>query len=658
MGNREVIFWSVLLATVTIPSTYYLLRQPTRTKLQHLTGNDDEEQDHPLLRDHSLVRSYTTSITTYTSIRTFYRAHAHKAKLPELAELPLLVFIHGLGGSLPQFGPLLGSLINVAPCFGLELAGHGRSAFAPTDYPAYAFEANVELWKTALEDVCDRHGHKSVILIGHSMGCPIAATLATSPDLKPDVVGIVAICPKGSPPNQSQTKAIKRFLSLPDWALDTFRWVDRRGQEESPSVKRFVGEGASTELKKLQLKFNEQFKTPVWKRAAIGILPHTDSSGRSHGGMPGRETWSKIRTPLLLVAGEADIVTKPTEVSDIVAFLQSNPQPSGPLPQDPKPQIPIPEPPVAPTNTTSPSPIPAEGVLTEKRTHHNLLVKTAVLPSPAGHALLYSPQTSRTLAGLIEDFLSTHIDPHLSQTWQLQHLTTSGKWDVKNLAKWERTLSVSGPIPAPPKTTTQTANSTENATTNTTNIFRALKTLRQVDPHHTPLVFVETWKNEIFAVVDISHDLPIYDTKSLQTGGWMEYHKYPTVSKSPPTPDEVTGFIALIDRLRDEEAEKISLRSSSSSSSSAANLPSSTTTANNPATAPLRAVAIHCHYGFNRTGFFIVCYLIEKLKMDVEDALREFAVAKPPGIKHEHFVDVLFVRYTVGIRRGRTWKLE
>jgi pimeloyl-ACP methyl ester carboxylesterase/protein-tyrosine phosphatase len=615
MGDKEVVGWSILLGTLAVPPAYYFLRSPARSLSQREDSADREDDLHPLLKEHSSFRSYTTPFTTYPSIRTFYRPHAHQEKLQAIADLPLLVFIHGLGGTLPQFCPLLGSLINVAPCFGLELPGHGRSTFNPSDYSAYKIEASAALWKSAIEEVCRSNGHSKVVLICHSMGCSIAALLATDPDFEPDITGIVAICPKGSPPTPSQTKQFRRFLSLPDWTLDAFRWFDRRGGEDSASVKRFVGESAGVDTKRLQFRYNEQFKTPVWKRSALGILPKYDASGQAHGGMPGRETWSKIHTPLFLIAGEADVVTKPQEVSDIVSYLQHTPKPNG-LP-DSKHPVPI----EADADETAQSSTEATSSDTSysgspsidtKRTQHDLILKTAILPAPASHALLYDHATYRTLAGLIEDFLATHISPHLSLGWQLQQLTTSGKWDVKNLEKWKRTRAVSGSI--------------QN------NLFRALKTLREQDEVHTPKKFLETWKDWVYAVVDISRDAPIYDTKVLEKGG-VEYHKFPTVSKVPPTVTEVKDFISLIERLRSEMEAKGPEQSK-------------------------KAIGVHCHYGYNRTGFFIVSYLIEKKKMDVEHAIEEFKRAKPPGIKHDHFIDTLYVRYCVGLRKAPTMRVE
>jgi protein-tyrosine phosphatase len=252
----------------------------------------------------------------------------------------------------------------------------------------------------------------------------------------------------------------------------------------------------------------------------------------------------------------------------------------------------------------------AENSNTRKRA-----VKITILPGPASHALLYNHATYRTLSGLIQDFLVKHVDPRLDLGWQLQHLTTSGKWDVKNLAKWKSIAPVSEPIGG---------------------IFVAMKTLRGVDEKHSPLQFVEEWKKKIHAVVDISHESPVYDPAELDRGG-IQYNKLPMVSKIPPTPDEVCDFISLADRLQDdisalmdsENAETMSKR-----------------------TRPV--VGVHCHYGFNRTGFFIVSYLIEKKGYSVQDAIDEFEDRRSPGIRHEHFIDALFVRYCIGLKRAPT----
>lgn len=88
------------------------------------------------------------------------------------------------------------------------------------------------------------------------------------------------------------------------------------------------------------------------------------------------------------------------------------------------------------------------------------------------------------------------------------------------------------------------------------------------------------------------------------------------VSKIPPTRDEVAGFIELVDQIRVERGHDES-----------------------------RTIACHCHYGFNRTGFFVCCYLIERMNFGVEEAVEAFKAARSPGIKHPHFLTELSDRY-------------
>lgn len=56
-------------------------------------------------------------------------------------------------------------------------------------------------------------------------------------------------------------------------------------------------------------------------------------------------------------------------------------------------------------------------------------------------------------------------------------------------------------------------------------------------------------------------------------------------------------------------------------------------------------IAIHCAYGFNRTGFVLCAYLCQVLGMTVDEALAAFAAARPPGVRHTEFVQELRRRY-------------
>ena len=581
--------------------------------------------DPGILRKFTTYNSYTTSVATYPAIRTFYSPHPQLARLPtKPTPLPLIVVVHGLGGSLAQFHHLLTSLSNVGSCFGIDLPGCGLSKFAPTDWDSYTVEALSELLAEAIEQHRDQESGQEVILVGHSLGASLCALLASSTSsigakLKQRISGLVAVCPRASPPSAEETAKFRKLLHVPGFVFDLWRRWDRRGGEQSASVMRMVGSDADMETRDLQVRFNKQSQTPVWRRMAWGTLPTYDEQGHPIGGMPGEKVWAGIRMPVLLVAGEADAVTKPVEVQKLLKFFGDA---SAHTAIDTSDSSIVPD----ASRVHDQMSAPASDLANEKAYglqvsekyleigQRKRVVKSVILPAPASHALLYDRATYRTLAGIVQDFFSSNIDKRLGLGWQLQCMNTSGKWDVKNLAKWKKVAPVSERI---------------------ANTFAAMKMLREVDEEHNPVTFSAKYNGRIHAVIDISHESPVYNPVEMEKGG-IRYCKHPTVSKIPPTPDETRDFIALVDSLQKEIDEKMEKRTDEEK-----NLPR-----------PL--VGVHCHYGYNRTGFLITCYLIEHLGFGVQDAIDEFNRCRPPGIRHGHFVDTLFVRYCIGLKRAPT----
>ena len=593
------------------------------------SGNDAKSTDPGLLKKHSSYRSYRTSTTTYPSVRVFYRPHSQVDKLPSKPPIPLLVFVHGLGGCLAQFHQLLTCMVNVAPCLGIDFPGCGFSQFSPREWKDYSPASLVDLLVTVINEHCRKTPGQSVILVGHSLGCSLSTLLASK--ISPvhvkrefDVLGLVAICPKVTVPSDRQIITFERILSIPSPIFDLWRRWDRRGGPDSVSVLRFVGPSSSIETKKLQERFNSRSHTPVWRRMAWGALPERGGVISERRGLPGADVWAGLTCPIFLVAGEADKITTPDEVVKISRALKKVAEGSADasnLPDRIDIDLSVPvnsrlehsdEDKEKLTSSSETTFIgeerPNATTLIEKEDYiqRRQVLKTSILPAPASHALLYDPASYRTLAGLIQSFLSEHIDTRLDLGWQLQHLSTEGKWDVKNLAKWQAVKPVSEPIAG---------------------IFRAMKTLREVDSAHSPEHFTRDWRGKIRAVVDISHESPVYDPKGLDKGG-IEYHKFPTVSKIPPTLEETKDFTKLVDELRTKPAD----------------------TKSNDG-----LIGVHCHYGFNRTGYFICSYLIEREGFGVQQAIDEFGIKRPPGIRHEHFLDALFVRYCVGLKKAPTF---
>lgn len=57
---------------------------------------------------------------------------------------------------------------------------------------------------------------------------------------------------------------------------------------------------------------------------------------------------------------------------------------------------------------------------------------------------------------------------------------------------------------------------------------------------------------------------------------------------------------------------------------------------------PLDMVGVHCTHGFNRTGFLIVSYMVERMDCGLEAALLAFANARPPGIYKADYIEELY----------------
>ncbi|GFP58850.1 mRNA-capping enzyme [Trichoderma asperellum] len=603
-------------------------------------STDPHDTDPALLRDHSQFKSYKTSRFEYPEIRVFFRQHVKADQLPKKpAPLPLLVCIPGLGGSVAQFHPLLRSLVDLAPCLAIDWPGGGRSKFAPTEWAAYTSEALMELLEVIIEDYRDKEHDQGVVLIAHSMGTILSAGLANpklphKTALAKHVVGLVAICPVSGPMEESKAKLIKRLFWIPGWIFGLWRMWDGRGGPSSTSVARFVGEGAPAELKLMQYRYNQQSRTPVWRRMAYGGMAARYEDGKPIGGVPGPEAWAGLDMPVFLIAGEKDNVTPPKEVDKIVKTFHSL---DDSIAHDEAQQTSIVSELNSPasvngstqldtdvnvnggltaedaedSDANGPStPVEYPPDLPPQSQHPMRAVRSIILTgAAANHTLLYSPRTVRALAGLVSDFLAEHITQRLSLAWQLQHLSREGKWDVKNLLKWQGVRPVSeliGPSGKP--------------------VFRVIKTLREADDVHCPAVFAEKWGHVIKDVIDISKDQPVYDPRGLERGG-IHYHKFPTVSKIPPEAETVDQFIKLVDSIREAQRERAAAEGWSDPEQC--------------------VVGVHCHYGYNRSGYFVVCYLVEKCGFALADAIEAFKTARPNGIRHSHFLDKLYMRYSL-----------
>ncbi|TPX58981.1 hypothetical protein PhCBS80983_g02764 [Powellomyces hirtus] len=220
----------------------------------------------------------------------------------------------------------------------------------------------------------------------------------------------------------------------------------------------------------------------------------------------------------------------------------------------------------------------------------NVVAEPFVIPNAAHQVMLEQPDV---VNAIIYNWLIECGFSKMNLTTQLQTKNPSAsKWSLKNYAKWQKVA----PVAAFPVKTS---------------LFRPMKTMKQDDPSHTPQIFAKRHP-EIGVVLDISHDAPPYAIEDF-VGTSCTYQKLATTSKIPPTREEVARFSEAVMAFWKEH--------------------------------PDSHIGVHCHYGFNRTGFMICSYLIERNGCNVRQAIDYFAEARPPGIRHIHFKDELYIRY-------------
>ena len=195
----------------------------------------------------------------------------------------------------------------------------------------------------------------------------------------------------------------------------------------------------------------------------------------------------------------------------------------------------------------------------------------------------------------------------LDWTWQFEQtdrllLPKLAKLAEKNPEKWEATPAVGAVIEG-------------------TN-FLPMKLMLDGHHEHSPEIVLNSYPN-IGLIIDLSGDNDSYNRNRFERGAAFEntaviYHRsLPLASKSVPSNQEISKFLQIVD-----DYNRLLARNSEG-----------------------KLIAVHCHYGFNRTGILICAYLIERMGWTVDEALAAFAKARPPGVKHQNYLDKLYLRY-------------
>ncbi|KAF9427062.1 hypothetical protein BGZ94_005529 [Podila epigama] len=218
------------------------------------------------------------------------------------SRVPLVVFIHGVGGQLEQFEKQIVAFSPTANILAVDLCGYGGSD-VPESYEHYTTESYVK----DLIFLLQRYKSNDIVLVCHSYGCALGTLLYQQvPQL---INGIVMIGPKALiTAHEQESKA--KLARTPDWAVDLARKVDRMGGLHSPSVNRLLHSSASDELRKRQLRWNTASRTTVLRRLMAGVR------------YPTQQDFCAIHCPVLLIVGQDDRVCPPVNAEQIYKWRQ------------------------------------------------------------------------------------------------------------------------------------------------------------------------------------------------------------------------------------------------------------------------------------------------------------------------------------------------
>jgi pimeloyl-ACP methyl ester carboxylesterase len=141
------------------------------------------------------------------------------SKLPR--PTPLIVFIHGLGGQINQFEPLLKYFGQVADVLALDLPGCGQSPLLDARWDQFTTDALANLVRKVIDQIAE--GRK-IVLMGHSLGTMITGNLALK--MGDRCLAVVLLSPKAEI-SEKEVKGIRLLTSLPEFVFNIFRKRDR-----------------------------------------------------------------------------------------------------------------------------------------------------------------------------------------------------------------------------------------------------------------------------------------------------------------------------------------------------------------------------------------------------------------------------------------------
>lgn len=223
------------------------------------------------------------------------------------------ILIHGLGGSLEQFLPLLIILDKLKRKFlAIDLLGFGKSE----ELDQYTMSSTIESINEILSIVVPQ-GKKILNIIGHSMGCYLALQFFNKFNTNFIFSKLILLAPPGpliktlSKDNTITQLLLKVLFKWPQFFTFYREWFDQSKGLESSGIKSFFHDDSTMDPKDQYIRqywklFQFRNNITIKSRSLIGYLLGWESVN-----------WEKINSALqdsnckiFIICGDADNVTK------------------------------------------------------------------------------------------------------------------------------------------------------------------------------------------------------------------------------------------------------------------------------------------------------------------------------------------------------------
>jgi len=227
---------------------------------------------------------------------------------PEPTGKPVMVFMHGWGGSARYWESTARAIADGFDCLLYDLRGFGRSNQIPTDYPISPDIYELETFADDLASLLDQLHLSRIYLNAHSAGASIATFFLNR---YPLVEKAILTC---SGIFEYDEKAFTAFHKFGGYVVKYRpRWLYQLPFMDRLFMQRFLHRPVPKEISQA---FLNDFLLADYG-TALGTI-YTSVSKRASEVMP--QEFAKLSVPTLLVAGERDIII-PCQLGQQAAFL-------------------------------------------------------------------------------------------------------------------------------------------------------------------------------------------------------------------------------------------------------------------------------------------------------------------------------------------------